>query len=70
MWLCYISGQFLKFVVPCLPIFQRGLEKNPFRDVPSYKIHECLKRNKHRKEVMCLLPIYIIPHSLQDAVNA
>lgn len=70
MWFCCISGQFLKSVVPYLPIFKRGSEKNPFRDVPSYKIGECLKRNKHRKQVMCLLPIYIISHSLKDAVDA
>lgn len=70
MWFCCIPGQFLKFLVPCLPIFKRGSEKNPFRDVPSYKIHECLKRNKHRKRAMCLLPIYIISRSLKDAVGA
>lgn len=49
MWFCCISGQFLKFIVLCLPVIKIGLEENPFHDVPSYNIHKCLKRNKHRK---------------------
>lgn len=55
MWFCCISGQFLNSIVPYLPIFRRGLEKNLFRDAPSYKICECLKRNT--QQVMCLLPL-------------
>lgn len=49
MWFCGISGLFLKFIVPCLRIFKRVLEKNTFCDVPSNETQECLNRNKHRK---------------------